>query len=59
MNVGEARGLNYTATGQPDIRGGVHFNLNNNLWGTNFCMWDEGTTTYRFYIERIPARKKD
>lgn len=59
INVGEARGLNYTATGQPDIRGGVHFNLNNNLWGTNFCMWDEGTTTYRFYIERIPARKKD
>lgn len=50
VNVGEARGINYS-TNYPDKRGGIHFNLNNNLWGTNFSMWDEGSLTYRFTIE--------
>ena len=40
LNVGEAQGLNYS-TNYPDKRKGVHFNLNNNLWGTNFAMWND------------------
>ena len=52
VNVGEARGLNYS-TRYPDKRGGVHFNLSNNLWGTNFSMWNEGSLTYRFTVEML------
>lgn len=52
VNVGEARGINY-AIEYPDKQGGVHFNLNNNLWGTNFQMWNEGSLTYRFVAEWI------
>ena len=49
-NIGEAKGINYSLA-YPDIRGGVHFNLSNNLWGTNFQMWNEGSLTYRFKVE--------
>lgn len=56
VNVGEARGLAYS-TEYPDIEGGVHFNLSNNLWGTNFTMWNEGSLTYRFTIEKIEKAK--
>lgn len=52
LNVGEAQGLNYS-TNYPDKRKGVHFNLNNNLWGTNFSMWNEGSLTYHFVIETL------
>ena len=52
VNVGEARGINYSLE-YPDKKGGVHFNLSNNLWNTNFRMWNEGSLTYRFTIERI------
>lgn len=52
VNVGEARGINYS-TEYPDKRGGIHFNLSNNLWGTNFAMWNEGSLTYRFVIEKL------
>lgn len=52
VNVGEARGLAYS-TEYPDKRGGIHFNLSNNLWGTNFSMWNEGSLTYRFTVEKI------
>ena len=52
VNVGEARGINYSLE-YPDKKGGVHFNLSNNLWNTNFGMWNEGSLTYRFTIERI------
>ena len=52
FNVGEAQGLNYS-TSYPDVKGGVHFNLSNNLWGTNFKMWSEGSITYNFTIELI------
>lgn len=52
VNVGEARGINYS-TESPDKRGGIHFNLSNNLWGTNFSMWNEGSLTYHFVIEFI------
>ena len=52
VNVGEAMGLNYS-TSYPDMQGGIHFNLNNNLWGTNFTMWNEGSMTYHFTVEYL------
>lgn len=52
VNVGEARGINYSLE-YPDLKGGIHFNLSNNLWNTNFCMWNKGSLTYRFTIECI------
>ncbi len=33
---------------QPDLRGGVHFNLYNNIWGTNFRSWYDEDTSFRF-----------
>jgi len=57
VNIGTPRMLNYSKT-LPDITGGVHFNLVNNLWGTNFTMWWEGTLTYRFKIEALPPTPK-
>ena len=55
LNVGEAQGLNYS-TNYPDKRKGAHFNLNNNLWGTNFSMWNEGSLTYHFVIETLSRK---
>ena len=52
MNMGEAQGLNYS-TDYPDLRNGIHFNLSNNLWGTNYSMWNEGSLTYHFVIETL------
>lgn len=52
VNVGKASGLDYS-TDYPDMQGGIHFNLSNNLWGTNFTMWNEGSLTYRFTLEWI------
>lgn len=52
VNVGEAKGINYSLK-YPAKEGGIHFNLSNNLWNTNFCMWNEGSLTYRFTIEQI------
>lgn len=34
----------------PDLRGGVHFNLYNNIWGTNFPMWFEENAIFRFAL---------
>lgn len=52
VNIGEAKGLNYSLN-YPDKQGGIHFNLSNNLWNTNFSMWNEGSLTYRFTVEQI------
>lgn len=52
VNVGSADGLDYS-TSMPDTAGGIHFNLSNNLWDTNFSMWNEGSLTYRFTVELI------
>jgi hypothetical protein len=35
----------------PALAEGPHFNLFNNLWGTNFPMWFEGDLKFRFAIE--------
>ncbi len=48
--VGQPKMLNYSIE-LPDLNGGVHFCLFNNLWGTNFSMWWGGSLTYRFHIE--------
>lgn len=49
INLGKDPGYNYT-TEEPDIRNGLHFNLLNNLWGTNFSMWIEGNLTYHWTV---------
>jgi hypothetical protein len=36
---------------QPVHQDGVHFNLLNNLWGTNFPMWFEEDCRFRFDIK--------
>lgn len=53
VSVGERNALNYSPS-YPDWRQGVHFCLYNNLWGTNFSMWWEGSMRYRFRIEWLP-----
>lgn len=55
VGVGEGHGLNYS-TALPDASGGVHFNLSNNLWGTNFGMWNEGSLTYHFVAEKVAGK---
>ena len=34
----------------PEMRGGVHVNLYNNVWGTNFPMWFEDDAQFRFTL---------
>ena len=34
----------------PSMDGGVHFNLYNNVWGTNFPSWFEGEARFRFVL---------
>ncbi|NIK78727.1 hypothetical protein FHS15_003873 [Paenibacillus castaneae] len=33
------------------LDGGMHFNLHNNIWGTNFPMWFEENAKFRFSIK--------
>jgi len=42
----------------PDLRGGTHFNLFNNTWGTNFPMWCEDDGRFRFSFSLKPFRVK-
>jgi hypothetical protein len=35
---------------QPDLRDGLHFNLHNNLWGTDFPQWYEDDARFRFSL---------
>jgi hypothetical protein len=34
----------------PDLRNGMHFNLHNNVWGTNFRMWFDDDALYEFEL---------
>jgi hypothetical protein len=36
---------------QPNLNKGLHFNLFNNLWGTNFPMWYEEDALFRFDLQ--------
>ncbi|MBK8034392.1 MAG: DUF5054 domain-containing protein [Chloroflexi bacterium] len=38
----------------PDMSGGVHINLFNNAWGTNFPQWNEGNAAFGFQLEWMP-----
>lgn len=39
---------------QPNLHDGLHFNLHNNLWGTNFPMWYEDDARFRFVFHLDP-----
>ena len=41
---------------QPRMDGGVHFNLWNNVWNTNFPYWHEGDCRFRFQMS-FPHRR--
>jgi hypothetical protein len=44
---GEPSLLNFTNR-QPPLRAGMHVNLFNNVWGTNFRMWFDEDARFRF-----------
>jgi hypothetical protein len=47
--LGEKSPLNFTRT-QPDLSGGIHCNLFNNAWGTNYIMWFGEDMRFRFLL---------
>jgi hypothetical protein len=46
---GEPVLLNFDSR-QPPLKNGMHFNLYNNIWGTNFPMWYEEDARFRFQL---------
>jgi hypothetical protein len=46
---GERSLLNFNNR-QPNLRKGMHFNLFNNIWGTNFPMWYDDDARFRFVL---------
>lgn len=46
---GEPSLINFTNR-KPDLRKGLHVNLYNNLWGTNFPMWYDQDAKFRFRL---------
>jgi hypothetical protein len=49
LSIGERRLYNFKQN-YADLKGGLHFNLYNNLWGTNFKVWYEEDIISRFKI---------
>ncbi len=47
--LGEKSPLNFSRA-QPDLAGGVHCNLFNNAWGTNYIMWFGEDMRFRFRL---------
>jgi hypothetical protein len=47
--LGHRSALEFTRK-QPDLSGGVHFNLFNNTWGTNYIMWFGEDAAFRFIL---------
>jgi uncharacterized protein DUF5054 len=47
--LGEKSPLNFSRS-QPDLSGGVHCNLFNNAWGTNYIMWFNEDMRFRFVL---------
>jgi Domain of unknown function (DUF5054) len=47
--LGKKSPLNFSTT-QPDLSGGVHCNLFNNAWGTNYIMWFAEDMRFRFIL---------
>lgn len=48
--VGQPALLRFT-NDVPDPNDGLHVNLHNNIWGTNFTMWVEDDLRFRFELE--------
>lgn len=51
---GERSLLNFN-NHQPPVTKGMHFLLEDNVWGTNFSMWNEGSARFEFILRRMPA----
>lgn len=49
VSVGDRHLLNFLRT-IPDPAGGFHFNLHNNVWGTNFPAWYGEDAKFRFAV---------
>ncbi|MCD9023540.1 DUF5054 domain-containing protein [Cohnella silvisoli] len=49
VSMGKANILNFDNT-FADMSGGLHFNLHNNLWATNFRSWYEEDSLFRFSL---------
>ena len=47
--LGEKSPLNFSRT-QPDLSGGIHCNLFNNAWGTNYIMWYGEDMRFRYVL---------
>jgi hypothetical protein len=47
--LGEKSPLNFSRS-QPDLSGGIHCNLFNNAWGTNYIMWFGEDMRFRFVL---------
>ncbi|HEX6466398.1 MAG TPA: DUF5054 domain-containing protein, partial [Terriglobales bacterium] len=47
--LGEKSPLNFSRS-QPDLAGGIHCNLFNNAWGTNYIMWFDQNMRFRFVL---------
>jgi Domain of unknown function (DUF5054) len=47
--LGEKSPLNFSRS-QPDLSGGIHCNLFNNGWGTNYIMWFGEDMRFRFIL---------
>jgi hypothetical protein len=52
VTIGKQKGLDFDDR-LPNLNDGVHFNLYNNLWGTNFPMWFEENMKFRFRLNFI------
>lgn len=50
VSPGHPRLLQFTNTFAP-LEHGMHFNLHNNKWGTNFPMWYEEDAKFRFIVQ--------
>jgi hypothetical protein len=48
--LGHQSPLNFSRS-QVNLEDGVHFNLFNNAWGTNYIMWFNEDMRFRFVIE--------
>jgi len=47
--LGEKSPINFSKA-QPDLSGGIHSNLFNNAWGTNYIMWYGQDMRFRFVL---------
>jgi len=55
VSIGTLNMFPTPVTADPNINGGAHFNLYNNLWGTNYIMWypylaEDASQRFRFLL---------